>query len=180
MQSGIILVIGLCRIETLERNDLRHDRAGKYLRLIELRDVGLRDAFLFVIRIEDRRSVLSTFIGALTVQLSGIVRNRKEYAQQLTIGDLRGIVDNLDRLGVPGVAGTHKLVFGSLSFSAGVAGCRGNHSLNVLEHGLHAPKASSGKHSCLLTRAGRTWSIDSRRRYRRCGWICFCVAGCDT
>jgi len=180
MQGGIILVIGLCRIEASERNDLSYDRAGKYLRLIELRDVGLRDSLLFIIRIKDRRSILSTFIGALTVQLRGIVRNREEYAQQFAIADLRGIVDDLHRLGVPGVAGAHQLIFGSLSLSAGVAGGRGNHSLNVLEYGLHAPEASSGKHSRLLTRAGRTWSIDRRRRYRRYGRICFCVAGSDT
>jgi len=180
MQGRIILVIGLCRIEAFERNDLRYDWAGKYLRLIELRDVGLRDSLLFIIRIKDRRSVLRTFIGALTVQLRGIVRNREEYAQQFSVGDLRRIVDDLNRLGMAGVAGAHKLIFGSLSLSAGVAGGRGNHSPDVLEYSLHAPEASSGKHSRLLTRAGRIWSIERWRRYRRYGRICFCVAGCDT
>src|ERR1700740_808988 len=157
MQGRIILVIGLGRIETFERNDLGYDRAGKYLRLIELRDVGLRDPLLFIIRIKDRRSVLSTFIGALTVQLRGIVRNREEYAQQFAVSDLRGIVDDLHGFGVAGVAGAHKLIFGGLSLSAGVAGCRGNHSPDVLKHGLHAPEASTGKHGRLLTRVGRTW-----------------------
>src|SRR5437660_5023400 len=167
MQSGIILVIGLGRIEAFERNNLRYDRAGKYLRLIELRDVGLRDALLFIVRIKDRRSVLSAFIGALTVQLGRIVRNREEHAQQFSVGDLRGIVDDLNRFGVAGVAGAHQLIFGSLSLSAGVAGGRGDYSPDVLEYGLHAPETSSGKDSCLLTRAGRAWSIDSRRRYSR-------------
>jgi hypothetical protein len=45
---------------------------------------------------------------------------------------------------------------------------------------LHSPEAPSRENGRLLTRAGRTWGVDNWRRHGRCGWICFCVAGCDT
>ena len=45
VQGCVILMVSLCRIERLQSGDLRNDLSGKHLRLIELRDVSLRDAF---------------------------------------------------------------------------------------------------------------------------------------
>ena len=51
-----------------------------------------------------------TVIGALPVELRRIVRHREEDLQQLAVGDLGRVVDNLHALGVPGVAAHRRVV----------------------------------------------------------------------
>ena len=53
----VILVIILSAIKRHERSHLGHDRLGKNLRRIELRNVGLRNALLFVVRVENDRPI---------------------------------------------------------------------------------------------------------------------------
>ncbi len=54
---------------------MSNDPTWEDLALIELGNVGFRYSLLFVAAVEDCRSVLSTFIGSLAVELSGIMRN---------------------------------------------------------------------------------------------------------
>src|SRR6266536_5175102 len=74
MQRGIVLVICLCRIESLQRHDLGHDRSRKNPGLVELSDVGLGDALLLLILVKNRRSVLRALVRTLTIELRGVVR----------------------------------------------------------------------------------------------------------
>src|SRR5579863_3537130 len=53
MQGGVVLMIGLGRIERLQRHNPGHDRAGEYTRFVELRDVGLGDALLLIVALEN-------------------------------------------------------------------------------------------------------------------------------
>jgi hypothetical protein len=82
-----VLVVALSRIEGLAALDLRDDGAVEDMRLVELRDVGLRDLGLLRARGEDGRAVLGAGIGALTVELSGIVRDREEDLKQPAVAD---------------------------------------------------------------------------------------------
>ncbi len=62
MQPGVVLVIAFRRIERLQRHHLGDDLVWEYLRLLELRDIGLRDALLLVIAEEDDRPILRSLI----------------------------------------------------------------------------------------------------------------------
>ena len=89
-------------------------------------------------------------IGSLAVELGGIVRHRKEDAQQLAVGDLGGIVDYFDRLGMAGGLGGHLIVGGGRSGAAGIS-CGGlEHAFDPLKNRLRAPEAAAGKHRGLL------------------------------
>src|SRR2546430_10506306 len=52
---------------------------------------------------------------------------------------------------MPGHAGAHDAVARGGRTSARVAGHHARHTLHVLEHGVHSPKASAREHGDLLT-----------------------------
>jgi hypothetical protein len=111
MTRGIVLMVGLGRIESLQRDYLSHDRARKNFGFFELRNVGFRNSFLFVVGVEDDRAILAALIRTLAIELRWIVRHREEHPQKLTVGDLRGIVSDLHRLGVAGFTRADQFVF---------------------------------------------------------------------
>jgi hypothetical protein len=88
MVCGVVLVIGLGRIKALQWGYLGHDGAGKDPRFFELCDVRLGNPFLFVIAVENGRPILGTLVGALPVQLRGVVGNGEEDPKQLAVRDL--------------------------------------------------------------------------------------------
>ena len=63
----VILMILLRKIKRPERCDLCDDRFLKDLGAIQLLDIGLRDALLFLVGIEDLGAILRAFIGSLAV-----------------------------------------------------------------------------------------------------------------
>lgn len=65
--GGVVLVIGLGAIESLHRDDLRHDGVRKNFGLIELLHVGLRDALLIGVGEENYGAVLRAGVGALAI-----------------------------------------------------------------------------------------------------------------
>ena len=75
MLGGIVLMIVFRAIERFERNDLRHDGARKNFGLVELLHVSLRDALLVGVGKENYGAILRAAVGALAIQLRGIVRN---------------------------------------------------------------------------------------------------------
>src|SRR6266404_9148233 len=78
MKLRVILVIVLCGIERLQRHYLRHNGLRKSLGAVELINIGLRNALLLVIGIEDYRAVLSAVVRPLPVQFRGIMRDGKK------------------------------------------------------------------------------------------------------
>src|SRR5207237_8543956 len=75
---GIVLLVGLGWIKILQWNYLGHDRALEDLGFFELCDIRLGDPLLVVGAIENGRTILGAFVGALPVQLRGIVGHREE------------------------------------------------------------------------------------------------------
>ena len=160
MQRRVVLMIGLGGIERLQRHDLGHDRPRKYFRLIKLSDVSLGDPFLLIVAVENGRPVLRAFVGALAIKLRGIVRDREKYAQQFAVSNLRGVVNDLHRLGVSGFAGADGFVLGGFGRAAGVAGGRADDSLYMLEDRLNAPETSARNDGGLLSCERGARSID--------------------
>ena len=140
-----MLVVRLGVIEAFERRDLGDDFSGEDVGGIELGDVGLCDAALLVAGIEDRRAVGGADVGALAVELSGIVGDGEEDAEELAVGDLRGIVDHLDGFGVAGGFGADLVVGGGGGRAAGVANRGGEYAFYTLEDRLRAPETASGE-----------------------------------
>ena len=86
--GGVILMIGLCRIKHLERLNSSHNTPLENCRLVELIDISLGDALLLRAGEENNRTILRPCIGTLTIQLSRIMRGRKENLQKLSVADL--------------------------------------------------------------------------------------------
>ena len=144
MQCQVVLVIGLRRIECLQRAELGHDRLPVDFRGIELGYVGLRHLLLLVIGGEDRRPVLRAAVGALAVQLGRVVHHREEDLQDLAVADLLRVVFDLDRFRVPRGSHRNHVVVGGRLAAAGITGHGIDHARGVLEHALNAPEATAG------------------------------------
>ena len=87
VQLEEVLVVGLGRIERLQRHDRRHDRPREDLRVSQLLDVRRRDLLLLVVDVEDRRAILRAVVRPLPIQLRRVVRDGEEDLQQLAVGD---------------------------------------------------------------------------------------------
>ena len=96
MVCGVVLMVGLCGIEGFQRDDLRHDPTRKNFGLFELRYIGLGDPFLLFATIENGRSILTSLVGSLSIQLRRIVRHREEDAQDLAVRNFRWVVGDFD------------------------------------------------------------------------------------
>ena len=103
MLHGVVLMIRLGLVETIERGDLRHDWRVKSLRLVQLLDVRLCDSLLIFVRIKNRRAILRAGIWALPIQFRRIVRDGEEHLEQLAVRNLRRVVSDFDRLGMSGL-----------------------------------------------------------------------------
>ena len=58
MIRRIVLMVGLGRIKSLQRNYLSHDWTREHTRFIELRDISVRNPFLIVVAVENNRPIL--------------------------------------------------------------------------------------------------------------------------
>src|SRR3954469_20222735 len=100
---------------------LGDDRAGISLGPAKLGDIRRRDAALLRVLREDGRAIAGAGIGALTVKLSGIVRDREINPQQRGVADLCGVVDDANRLGMAGALGRDLRIAGGRPGAAGIA-----------------------------------------------------------
>src|ERR1019366_7077429 len=150
MKRGVVLVVRFRRIKRLQRDHLGHDRMREDFGLVQLRDVGLRNPLLLIAAVEDHGAILRPLVRALAIQLRRIVRNGEKHLKQLPIGDLRWIVNDLDRLRVPGSSGANYFVFRGDGRPSRVSGGGADDALHMLENRLHAPETSAGKNGGLL------------------------------
>src|SRR5271155_347560 len=67
MMCGVVLVIGLGGIKSFQCDHLSHDRRRVNFGLVELRDVRFGDPLLFVVGVENRRTILGAGVRSLTV-----------------------------------------------------------------------------------------------------------------
>ena len=88
MMRDIVLMVGLRGIKGTQRNYLSYDRTLENFGLLQLRDIRIRNALLFVVSIKDGGTILGAVVRSLPVQLSGIVRHGKEHLKELPICDL--------------------------------------------------------------------------------------------
>ena len=121
ISSRVVLVIGLGFEEGLQRYHLGDDRPVENMSRVQLVDIGVSDALLFVVGVEDRRAVLPAGVGALTVQLRRIVRDGEKDSQDLSVGDPARVVYDLDGLGVVRAASRDGLIVGGVG-GAGIVG----------------------------------------------------------
>src|SRR6516165_9542489 len=149
MMSSIVLMVSLGRIEGLQWNDLGYDRAREDLGFCQLRNIGLGNSFLFVLCVEEHRTILAAHIRTLPIQLSRIVRYRKEHPKQLAIGDLGWIVNNFHRFRMAGFAGADHFVLSSIGGASAVPGSCADDALHVREDRLYAPETPAGDYRCL-------------------------------
>ncbi len=152
IMERVVLMVVLCAIETLERRNLGDDGFGKDFGGIELGDVGPGDALLIIVHIKDDRAIGVADVGTLAVELRGIVGDGEKDAQQLSIGDLRGIVNDLDRFGVAGGFGRDLIVGCRVGRAASVANGGRQDALDSFKDGLGTPEASAGEDGFLLAR----------------------------
>ena len=85
MKGGVVLMISLGLIIRVESGDLRDDRPPEDFGLIELLNVGFGDALLLVAGVENCRAVLRARIGALPVQLGGVMRDGEKDFEELAV-----------------------------------------------------------------------------------------------
>ena len=83
----VVVVIGLGLVEALERLERGRDRRIEQPGRVDLADVGLRDAALRLVGVEDGRTVLAPDVGTLAVTLRRIVRDREEHLEDLAEPD---------------------------------------------------------------------------------------------
>ena len=142
LQVVLVLLLGLP--ELAGRLDLGDDLAGPQPGRVDVRDRVERDATLLLTGVEDRRPVAAADVVALPVLRRRVV-DLEEELQQVPEGDLLGIEDDLDRLGVVAVVA----VRGVRRVAAGVADAGGDHSRAASQQLLRTPEASAGEDRCL-------------------------------
>ena len=92
--------------------------------------------------VKQYRQILKDSLRASQADLINI-QFRKEDAQQLSIGDLRGIVDNLNRLGMPSRLRRYLIVSCRRCRAAGISRRRFNYALHSLKHRLGSPETTA-------------------------------------
>ena len=122
------------------------------------------EPLLIVIRVKNRGAVRGADIGALTIELSGIVRDGKKDAQQLAIGDLRRIVDDPDGFGMAGGFGDHH------------RGSRGGRSAGIADVVLSTPLTRS-KTACVPQKQPPAKTAVSLPLAFKRGWYRWWAAG---
>src|SRR5262245_34038726 len=136
----VVLVLGLRFPEVVRGRDFGHDLAGPEAGGLDVGDRVLGDAALLVGRGEDRRTVARADVVALAV-LRRRVMNLEEELEDLPEADLRGVVEDLDRLGVVAVVAVGRV----RRVAARVADARLDHARILAEEVLHAPEAAAGE-----------------------------------
>src|SRR5690606_386434 len=129
------------RVEGRQRDDFRHNRFGPDTFLLDLSNDLVRDPALLVVVVEYDRSILWPDVCTLAIGRSGVV-GRKEYFDQITVGNHLGIERDLHDFGVAGGTRTDLMIRRIGDVTPCIAGHGTFNALQLLEYGLHAPEAS--------------------------------------
>ena len=122
-------------VESLQRHDLRHDRAGKRFCLVKLGNVRLGNMLLLVVGVENRRPILRAGVWSLAITLCRIMGQfRLENFEKLPVRNLRRVEGDLHGFGVAGLSCAHLLVFGIRERSSGISRGGVFHTFDVLEN----------------------------------------------
>jgi len=105
---------------------------------------------LFVIVIEDDRTILSSVIRTLAVQL-GRVMNSKERAQELLVTDHLGVKKEMNDFGVARPFSAYLLVSGILLGPTHESHFGRDDPLDIHEFSFHVPEATGSESSLFVT-----------------------------
>jgi hypothetical protein len=137
--DDIFLVIVFGGIECGEGNHLGDD-----LRLVvfpNFLDLGLNDLFFRFVTIEGDGTVLSSFVGPLSVEFCRI-HTCEESGHERCVRDLRRVIIDLYRLGVAGRARGYLFIIGMTIRAAGVTGNGIAYPCQALEDDLGVPETA--------------------------------------
>src|SRR5690606_26087881 len=146
----VVLVLGLGLPERAGRLDGRHGLARPQARRVHVGDRVASDLLLLRREREDGRAVAGPDVVALTVQRRRVV-DLEEERQDVAVGRLRGIEDDLHRLGVAGMVAVRRMVV----LTTGVTDPGLQHAGLAADEVLHAPEAPSSQD-------GRLGALDAR------------------
>src|SRR5450755_3410826 len=142
-------MVAFRRMKFFGRLNRGDDRLRIFLRRRELGNRILGDHLLFLIAVENHRTILLSAVISLPVQRGWIV-HRKKYLQQFAIADPVWIERDPYNLNMSGVAIAYLPVGGLAGASAHVTRLDVSHPSQPLKHGFNAPEASAPKNRCLL------------------------------
>ncbi len=113
-----VLVIFLCRVKGLERNQLRNN--GFLVKAFggEFFDISGRSGSLLIVHIKNGGAIVGTDVGPLPVQLRRVVDHFEKDVEKLFVRDHIGVKSNLDRLSMFRLTDADKLVIRGLFRSA--------------------------------------------------------------
>src|SRR5574337_221520 len=136
----VILVLRFGFPEIAGGRQFRHHLAGPQAGSVHVRDRVHGDAPLFVVQVEDRRTVAGAEVVALSVARGRVV-DLEEKLQQPAVADHRRVENDLDRFGMVAV-----VAIGGVGYvAAGVTDARGNDAGLLADQVLHAPEAAAGE-----------------------------------
>ncbi len=128
MSREVFPVVIFCRIECIQRDNLRDGGLLPQVSFIEFSDKFLGNCFLFLVAVENSRTVLRAHIRTLPIQCCWVM-DGEENLQNLPIRNLGRIEAHLDCLSVAGLAGADLLVG---RIDSGATCVAGNHILDAV------------------------------------------------
>jgi len=140
----VVVVVVLGGPEGRGRAQLGDDRRIENLGAGQFVDHGLRGGALRVGLPEDGRFVLRADVFALTARGGRVVRGEKG-AQQVGVGQYRGVEADLGDFDVAGLLAADLLVAGVFDVAAAVAGDDPGDTAQFFERGLGAPEAAGAE-----------------------------------
>lgn len=142
----VILVVFLALVKDIKRLHPGNDLVVVDLGRVELRDIGLGDASLIGVSNKNCRAILWAYVVSLAVELGGVVRDRKEYLEDLTECNPGSVVANHRHFGMSGGARTDRPIVRRLG---GATGITRRYLLNAIElpvDRIDAPKTPAPQH----------------------------------
>ena len=137
----VFLVIVFGGVEGGEGFYLGHDLAGKFVSGGEGSDLVVDDLLFFGVAIEDHVAVLGADVISLAVEFGGVDAGEEGFDQCFE-GDLCGVVEYFDGLGVAGGAGADFFVARIFGGAAGETGYGVANAGEALEDDLGVPEAA--------------------------------------
>jgi len=137
-------MVVFCRIEFVQRGNLRDDGFLPQASFIEFSDELFGDGFLLLVVVEDGGTVLCARIHTLPVQCRWVV-DREENLQDFPVRNLGRIEGHLDRFRMAGLTCADLLVGRVDGCAACVAGNYALDAVNLPEDRLDTPETTAGE-----------------------------------
>src|SRR4051794_34174105 len=151
-------MLGLGLPERTGRLDLRDDLAGPQSGGVDVRDRLARDPLLLGVEVVDRRAVAGADVVALAIPRRRVV-DLEEELEDVAVGDLLRVEDDLDRLGMRAVVAVGRVG----DVAAGVSDARRDDAGALAQQVLHSPEAAA-RQDRLFGRLGHRWLLPSAER----------------